>query len=418
MSERGQFGRRGRITRWFGVAVVIVTLVSLAAVQDTGADGDTATTSDPLPYDAFDIDKFEQGLRSRIDGKTIGYAYAVYQNGTLKRAGGSGRAVIPTSPMMPTTYMSADRRGDLLSMSKTITAAALLRTLEILRDRGEDVTISSPIAPYLPHDWVRGPGVEDITFRAVLRHEAGLMPWTGGQDLYQGVKWSIAYGVDPEFKLFLRPSYCGCNYALMRVLIPHMLQRPAPGTLLLPTPEDWTGQAFVDFVRQQLFLPAGFDAGVEPSGPTPYLRYYSFWDPTQWTQYAEYAPRHRVAGAGFFYLSVKEFASFLDRLRRGLVISPGSWELMRTHLLGIWPVSNSTTAAHGGDYLCHNGGAGDGRAGSGFVMFPNGVTVVTFHNSGGSLGYLKPPLLNLVGIQIDAFHDAYPKPTIVPASQN
>ena len=351
---------------------------------------------------AFSMDRFEQNIVSRFHGKTTGYAYAVYQNGVLRKSGGSGSAVVQSTfpPIEPQARaMTADTRGDLFSASKTLTAAATMRAIEILQARGEAVSISSPIEPYLPRNWERGPGVHAITFRHVLRHEAGLSGVAAGQDLYDHVRQSIENGADFAWFGDGKDNYCGCNFALLRVLVAHMIH----GHPFLPgwtRPDDWTGHAFVDFVREQLLLPAGVDAaGAEWSGPQPYIRYYNFNNMNYSTRYEWAFPRHRWVGPGFFVLSVKEFAKVLDRLRAGQGVSPGSWQLMRDHSLGLWP-------GPGSGNLNHNGGPGDGRGGSGWMMFPNGVTAVAFHNSSGFVG-------DVVQLLNQAFVEAHVNPDLM-----
>ena len=401
-----------RPSRWMGVIA--------AAVVSWTATGAHALDLPKPKVTAFSMSAFEHNIREAMDGRTIGYAYAIYQNGVLKKAGGGGKAVLPS------TNMTENKRGELFSMSKTITAVALMRALEIMQARGEQVTIWSSIASYLPPEWEKGPGVDGLTFREVLRHESGLIPY-GQQDLYDSVRLTIEHGVDPALaippfgnKLY---SYCGCNFALLRILIPRMLWPESFDHFVDPDEMgifhgSASAGAFVDFVRRELFWPAGFDASVDLSGPLPYTRYYDFWDTTQSTLFEQYTPRYLYAGAGFFYMSVKEFALFLERLRRGQVIAPGSWQIMRDHWLGLYHHRDAWTDDHGGDFLTHNGGASvlaeqghclcqeEMGGGGAWVMFPNGVTVVAFHNSIGR-DLFKVPILDTTAALETAFRDAY-----------
>jgi hypothetical protein len=179
--------------------------------------------------------------------------------------------------------------------------------------------------------------------------------------------------------------YCGCNYALLRVLIPRMLslQSLANYVAWYGSEEDGTAQFFVNIVKLQLLYPAGITADVEFSGPTPYTRYYNFSDTSKYTRWEWLTPRRRWAGAGFLYMSVKEFAYVLARLRLGQGISSDSWYLMVKFRLGLYVFGDTS-------YLNHNGGAGappnGATGGSGWVMFPDGITVVAFHNSSGPVG--------------------------------
>jgi CubicO group peptidase (beta-lactamase class C family) len=364
-------------------------LAALGTAGATPAFADTLT----IPK-VFDVDVFEDQIRTRLDGKTIGYNYAIYQNGLLKAAGGNGHAVLPGVPM------TADKRVTLLSMSKVITAAALMRAMEISRQQGRNVSINSPIAPYLPPDWVRGRNVGSITFRDLLRHESGLRaagPPGSDPDLYHNLMFTIARGVVVENGVdqFGKWKYCNCNFTLLRVMIPRMLVGPFD-----VQPYDWeltasieTAQAYVDFVREQLLLPVGLDVNVFPTGPTPYTRYYNFFLP----QYVMPADRTGMdaakrSGAGYWYMSAQEFGHFLSQVRMGNVISPSSWTVMASEELGLYRRSNATTSSHGGPYLTHNGGISHKHdsatlipvfsgAHAAWMMFPNGVVAVLYHNA-------------------------------------
>jgi CubicO group peptidase (beta-lactamase class C family) len=378
---------RERVTRFATcLAAIVAALLPVAAAAQV------------------DLDLFEQNIRSKFEGKTTGYAYAIYQNGSHVRSGAGGWAIVPNSEWFGTTGypMTPDKRGELFSMSKTITAAALMRTLEIMQARGENVTIGSPIGAYLPPDWVRGPGVATITFRAVLRHEAGLTSSSSDKTRYADVRETIARGVEPTLS-GLR-SYCNCNYALLRVLIPRMLSLGYLSNLVAwyGNEEDGTAQAFVNIVKLQLLYPAGITADVVFSGPTPYTRYYNFADKTKYTLFEMYQPRRRWAGGGFFYMSVKEFAYFLARLRLGQGVSPSSWQLMVDHELGLYAVPSAGFLNHSGAMTVNDMG---GR--SGWVMFPDGITVVAFHNSTGPVGDDPDPAA-VPAILIDAYSETIP----------
>ena len=379
------------------------SLVAVLAVLVTA--GATPAVADPLELptgpplgQVFDVQEFENQIRMWFDGNTIGYAYAIYQHGVLKRAGGNGHAVLPSTPM------TADKRVTLLSMSKTITAVALMRAMEIARQQGRAVSVESPIAPYLPHDWDPGRKVGLITFRDLLRHESGLRgvsPLTGDPDpdLYANLRATILRGVVIEGGVdqLGKETYCNCNFALLRVLIPRVLEGPPIVPLPSLFPSSDPGEAYVDFVRQELLQPIGLNVSVFPTGPTPYTRYYNAALP----QY--FMPPDRTgmdaikrSGAGYWYMSPKEFGHFLSQVHLGNVISPGSWTTMVSQELGLFRHSGSDSAIHGGPYHWHNGGIGYTNvviglvpvvsgAGGAWMMFPNGVIAVAYHNANATL---------------------------------
>ncbi len=338
----------------------------------------------------FNIDRFEQNLKARLVGKATGFAYAIYEYDTLKKAGAGGHAVWPQVPHSP------DRRTTMLSMSKTITAAAVMKAMEQMRARGQNITINSPIAPYLPSNWTRGPRVDELTFKHLLTHKGGLRgvdvdPDTNDVDTYVNLRQTIANGVINEN--FGKWVYQNANFCLFRIIIPYMVSDRA----VLKTSESntdfiarHTGITYVRYVQNHVLEPIGLGGiNVVPTGPMPYTRYYkfnspliSFTDPTDDTATLR-------TGAGYWHMSVKEFGKFISALRHhGKIVSSDSFKVMKDNELGMYGVPETH-----GSYWNHNGGTGkEGGPGavSDWTIFPNGITAVIHINS---LGGLSDPYL-------------------------
>jgi len=170
-----------------------------------------------------------------------------------------------------------------------------------------------------------------------------------------------------------------------------------------------TGEAYVAYVRKHILEPIGLgDINVVPTGPKPYTRYYPDWsdpgesygDPTDDTAMLR-------TGAGYWFMSAKEYARFIASLRNGLIVSaesfalmkPDSWRAVQDVYRGLGMYGRDS--AHG-RYWNHNGGMGKdfGRAYADWMIFPNGVTVVILVNSGL---WGKPPQ----DVVEDAFNTAY-----------
>ena len=104
--------------------------------------------------------KLAQKIKEILDGRVTGYAYAITQNGNLVASEGIGWARKPSDGDVK---MTSETRINVMSVSKPITAVAVLQLLEKL-----NLSIHDPIGPWLPADWVRGPGFENtegLTFR-------------------------------------------------------------------------------------------------------------------------------------------------------------------------------------------------------------------------------------------------------------
>jgi len=333
----------------------------------------------------FSIDRFEQNLKARLDGKAVGYAYAIYEFDALKKAGAGGHAVWPNAPHTP------DRRATMLSMSKTVTAAAVMRAMEQMRAKGQAITINSPIAPYLPSNWTLGPHVAEMTFKHLLTHTGGLRgvdvnPRTNDEDTYVNLRQTIANGAtDENFGIQL---YQNANFCLFRIIIPYMVSDRA----VLKASESntdfiarHTGLTYVTYVQKHVLQPAGLNGiSVVPTGPPPYTRYYKFGSPLVYFTDPTDDTAILRTGAGYWHMSVKEFGKFISSLRHhGMIISSDSFKVMRDNNLGM----NGVPSTHG-MYWDHNGGTGkEGGPGavSDWMIFPNGITAVIHVNSLGGL---------------------------------
>ena len=145
----------------------------------------------------FDPLRFAKKLDDQLVGRAVGYQYAVYDGEKLSSSGAGGYAVL--SPHTPLAHipMTTDHQMTVMSMSKTITAVAFMRAMEILNAAGANMTIDSKIAPYLPLDWnLGGPHMKEMTFKHLLTHTSGLLGAVGGHDenLFEHLKQTIANG--------------------------------------------------------------------------------------------------------------------------------------------------------------------------------------------------------------------------------
>jgi CubicO group peptidase (beta-lactamase class C family) len=343
----------------------------------------------PLTFGkGFDIDLFEQNLKSQLAQGTMGYSYAIFDHVNLVRAGAGGLAVSPNVPQSP------DKRMTTMSMSKTITATAVMKLMEEMRSEGTDITVDSAIAPYLPSNWSPyGLNVSKMTFRHLLTHTSGLRavstPGDADPDTYTNLWRTIKAGANNAD--FGGPAYANANFCLFRIIIPYMAG--TTGFLIaLAVGDDnadakSTGKAYVQYVKEHVLEPIGLGGiDVIPTGPQPYTRYYPDWsdsgesygDPTDDTAMLR-------TGAGYWYMSATEFAKFIASLRNGLIVSadtfaimkPDNWRVGQTTALGVGMYGKLSTH---GRYWNHNGGLPASYAD--WMIFPNGITAVIMVNSG------------------------------------
>jgi CubicO group peptidase (beta-lactamase class C family) len=392
----------------------------------------------------FDINRFGHKINNQLAGRAVGYQYVIYDGAALTKANAGGFAV-----RSPAVAMTADRRMTTTSMTKTITAAAFMRALEIHNQQGPTITIDTGIEPYLPASWALGPHVSQMTFKDLLTHESGLRS-VADEDLFDSLRQTIANGsTDANWHQY---AYQNSNYSMFRVLIPNILygrgvsaepdrrallaeraalqaelataspaEKPAIAAQIkavndklakLESAELHTAKLYVKFVQQSVFGPIGLGGvGLAPTGPQEAIEYYNFTDPSKIGHGQDYQFYLLRVGAGHWFMSSNEFGKFIANLRNGAIVSANSFQLMVDNSIGLG-VDNSTV---GGPNWNHNGGFADG-GGAGmqgdWMALPNGMTAVILANS---VGGITKSLENVIR---NAYNAAFlnPPTTSVPST--
>lgn len=358
-----------------------------------------------------------------------GYELAVadnYGNIVFNQAYGSVTGSIPTS-VFPYTAMTTDRRMNVASASKTVTAMATWAAIYDLSNGSYQpsfgATLDSSIWPYLPSGWQAAllqanrsripTAVSNVTFRMLLTHTSGLCSSTediGGDydSLLTMLKSHV--GVQGNYQ------YCSSAFALLRVLIPYVIDGRAAyqpydscesscdNTLI-----DWlTAMSFRSFARNRIFDPIGL-TGVDEyyTGPANSLETIYFDVTSNGGLVAHYddlnflssnpggeIPEWRAhadaqvlnTGAGYWHLSAAEYATFIAAFWNGRIVpnTPGS--------CGQTPPGSCVSVmlpdyktATSGDHELGMGLSGNHNAGpsGGLGTLSNGVTPWTFTMNGG-----------------------------------
>lgn len=212
-------------------------------------------------------------LDDSLRPKDVGYAFTIYQGATLMASGAGGLAARSMEPEGNTSY-TIDTKMHVASISKTITAFTLVA---LAAQKG--LSLSAPIAPYLPRNWPQGPNVNRITFNDLLTHQSGISSSVtncqGGplaQNEYAFLKQTIAEGVTA----YGQYCYQNANYALLRVLIPAIM-----GYRFLaddPIDTENTSSLYRQAVNSLVFDPVGLP-GIsvkQPLGQPTYLYSYPY----------------------------------------------------------------------------------------------------------------------------------------------
>lgn len=414
---------------WPARCALLLASIALGACT-AGDDGDVGaeqadTTSAPLvitPINVFSYDAYENALRDALDGAgAIGYSYAMYQNGSLKRSGAAGMA-----RLQPAMSWTADVPYETMSMGKTITAAAYVK---LLAQKG--ISLDAKVAPYVPFTWSKDADF-DPTFRQVLSHTAG---FTTGVDPWSGVKTQVASGVLPpgsfvlEYPVTTIPAgqgtfyYSNTNFTLARVMMGYVIDKPtAMAQEILGNGPSWTAWTYRDWVLGNIFGKIGLwtsSVDAQPVGTQPgtYNEDGSevHFDPTDGSTVLD-------SGAGYWSISMKNYAKFLDALVNGkfdVVDSSGKVTKIWTEMTTMASATNTSRVGLGlfrapgnkGNYYTHSGGWSKGNVGScgRWMVYPNGVSVVWIMNSAkkDADGKTVCPVSNGQQMMVDAYDNAW-----------
>lgn len=323
---------------------------------------------------SFSVGRFSDGLRDRLAGRAKGWAFAINVNGQLATAesdaGGDAR-----SSAEGDRDMTLDTRLNIASVSKTITAVAVLRLLETT-----GFSVDTPIYPFLPGGWTIGPGVDTIRFRDLLRHESGLTSLNSNFNALlsdNGLRAAIAAGG----QAFSPYRYLNANFALFRVIIPRLWNRAGQTAANNDNP---TASAFFYalYIINELFGAMGGAIGANAStsvlddNPT---RYYNGVGSNSGIDLGNWA---LIAGGGGWHLSVRELAAFLANITyNDDVLSSAARAQMDAMFLGWRPLQISV--GQFGIYRAHGGsiGGGGGAVRTAIVKYPFQCEVAVVANS-------------------------------------
>jgi len=284
-----------------------------------------------------------QKIDDAIHQQAVGFSYAILDRGQIVAENSFGLA--RTSTDGPAVAMTADLRMDIASVSKTLTTVAALKLLA-----AKQISLDSPIYPYLPQSWTFGPNVQTITFKELMTHTSGLR---SNQDLatgYTDLQNLIAQGIKLSNKVY---HYQNHNFALFRILIPYI------------NGFDDSGVSDIGSATSQLYLQymqgtygSYFGVSFNPAeDPTPGILSYPF--PAGSTPGIDWGDLTQIGGGGGLQLSVHEMATFLDQLYADSILSSAQLSQMLNEMLGWDYVFNDTQH---GSCIAKNGGLGNGSA--------------------------------------------------------
>lgn len=357
------------------------------------------------------LNKIRDHIRDFLSSRVVGYQLFIADQSrppaTGLKADRYGYAVRPLDPILaqkhPTKLlkgfeMTGSRRLEVESMSKTITAAAVMKLIADDENRPPEKQVikgnlAAKIVQFLPDasEWKRGPRIENLTIQHLLQHRSGLSeynevhqrilrkpPFQSGQGRppawIENIKSTIEHGIPDENlespsgiylpqlsgvewpHLPAKYWYQNVNYALFRVMIPFMLS-PGFSLLLFKAFGDENfingilGSTYVTFVRDNVLMPCGISgADIIAKNTDSENRYYLFEDESKVRSDSDEGDPLRSAGAANWKLSALEYCKFLTGLSSGAIFPVKWWKLMRQLELGMKRVNGKH-----GTYVGHNG---------------------------------------------------------------
>jgi CubicO group peptidase (beta-lactamase class C family) len=354
-----------------GVAVLAAACVSGCSARPHA--GGLAATQPPgsadrvcVPSACVSLSRLAHSINTQLKGNVVGYVALIGKS----RVFASGLARTAADP--PQLAMGPDVTVNVASVGKMFTTIAVLQSLA-----RHHLSIDSRISPFLPPDWVKGPGIGTITFRELLTHRAGFRLDSGRVFVTDNAaREQIRHGIQQADKQVA--DYNNINFTIFRDMLPFMEGARAQGPAAT--------RFFISYVQRQVFDPVGVkDARCGPVRDAMLM--YS--PPAAGTQPGRQAPvGPSGCSAGGWFMTPASMLRVLYGLISGHSLLSGSQrQQMDGNCLG-WDCSLTGTAS----YVGKGGDFADGSAAlhTFFGIIAGTIPVVVVTNS--DLGAINPNL--------------------------
>jgi CubicO group peptidase (beta-lactamase class C family) len=293
------------------------------------------------PRACISLSRLAHSIDSQLRGNVVGYVALVGQSHVVA----SGLARTAADP--PKLAMGPDVMVNVASVGKMFTTIAVLRSLA-----RHHLSIDNRIWPFLPPDWVKGPGTGTITFRQLLTHRAGFRLDTGL--VFQtdnAAREQISHGIQQIDKQVA--DYNNINFTIFRDMLPFMEGARAQGPA--------ADRFFLSYVQRQVFDPVGVtDARCAP------VRHAMLMYPPPGAGPARGSPApagpSACAGGGWI-MTPASMLRILDGLISDKLLTSSQRQQMDANCLG-WDCSINSQVGYRGKY----GGNGD-PASAGIQIF-------------------------------------------------
>src|SRR4029077_15528301 len=162
------------------------------------------------PHGCISLSRLAHSIDSQLRGDGGGYVALVRQSKVVA----SGLARTAADP--PKLAMGPNVMVNVLSVGKMFTTIVVLQSLA-----RHHRSLDHRIWPFLPPDWVKGPGVGTITFRELLTHRAGFRLDSGLVFVTDNAaREQIRHGIRQADKQ--TGDYNNINFTIFRDMLPFM----------------------------------------------------------------------------------------------------------------------------------------------------------------------------------------------------
>jgi hypothetical protein len=372
------------------VIVILLAFATLAALAVGCGPSNDIIACDSLG--CISEAAFLQNISNALNGKVTGFAAVV--GGLFIAQGGQAR----TSADPPSLAMDPTIPGNIASISKTLTAVAVLQLLA-----KDGLTIDSNILPYLYTDWHKGMNIDEITFKQLLTHNSGFRADCGyNNTTYADLKALIKGGVNMSD--MNHPLYNNCNFAIFREMLPALSGQRIENIPDGPQRAQQSAEMYIAYMNKNVLAPVGVatSACKPPPGNNVVLSYPFPAGSTPGTDWGDWT---LACGGGGWVLSAANFFLVINSIAANdnLLLTTAQRTQMISDCLG-WDCAVRNDCPE--PYACKNGDLPDGNisvwAYAG--IFKCNVPVVVYVNSPLPAPY--QPGDDIIGLVMNAYKAA------------
>jgi CubicO group peptidase (beta-lactamase class C family) len=248
------------VRRIWVVALGVVALAASCTAGPGAGPGAGGPAATPPPagsagrgctaHGCISVSRLARSIGTQLKGHLVGYVALVGRSKVVA----SGLARTAADP--PKLAMGPNVMVNVLSVGKMFTTIAVLQSLA-----RHHRSIDSRIWPFLPPGWVKGPGIDTITFRELLTHRAGFRLDSGlvfqtGDAAREQIRQGIQQ-VDKQVA-----DYNNIDFTIFADMLPFMEGVRDPGPAARAAAAD---RFFLSYVQRHVFDPVGVtDATCAP----------------------------------------------------------------------------------------------------------------------------------------------------------